>query len=188
MKAREAYSEGRKDKDLENEPNKIKAERHRGGRVRVTITGACPHIDYTQDGAYVARYVLSPGFAQRAADELSTVSRETRPSHCPGGRTSEQLMDAIGEDVFNRLGQANELLNDPEWVARQGGLRAAQQYVSVHYLWELSMVADMRLCLAVRREFPEIEDWRGVRWDIIVLAAQLVERQRAERRGRSDVR
>jgi len=90
-----------------------------------------------------------------------------------------------GKAVFQRLGLAIELLQDDEWIAEQGSLTDAYNFLQKEYFGDICVAAKIETLLEVRKEFPTEKEWEDRKWDLQTMRAELYERRRKDRPTRT---
>jgi hypothetical protein len=88
-----------------------------------------------------------------------------------------------GPALYDRLGYANELMDDLGWVAEQGSLKAAYCYLTAEFFADIGLVASLETLLLLRKTFSQ-KEWQSHHWSVRELYALLKLREQEERRKR----
>ena len=99
-------------------------------------------------------------------------------------RTKEILADLknrmghAGKAVFERLGLAQELLKDLDWVAEKGSLSNARDFIQTQYFGDVCLNTNISMLLCLREEFDTEDQWKAYNWNLEAMRAELKEREK----------
>ena len=98
----------------------------------------------------------------------------------------KQLAGEAGERAYERVRLAAALLKDKAWLGEpqfEGDEWKAREHLEQDFFGDLCGSVPLARLLAIYEQFPNVEDWRSARFNLMAMSAMLKKKEGEEREG-----